>query len=494
MRRKGSLTHEKLVEEARFVLRNLQRNDVFGERVLLSEAERVLDPTLSFGFAEFVGFLTKYGYLRLDPESRTVAVTTGGMEVADAEDAEFHARLARHFGHELTTPSGRPRVESGSSTFDSAPTTASRRPMGPDGAPLDEVLDRRYRRGPLLGRGTLGTVHRGAHVSLGRAIAIKEASTVFQFASYLRRDEIVRRVRSTVEAHARLAHPHIIQVLDQNPEREHPYFVMEFAAGGSLRRRLQDAETGQVEPQVAVRVLTQIAYALRYAHEHGVLHLGLKPENVLFDGLGNVRLADFGMARVLDHPEGSGPAPVLVGGNSIGYLSPERLQPGGAGQLGPAADVYALGIVFYEMITGRLPGRRSPLPSAAREGLPETFDEVFDRMTRDALSERYATVDEVLDGVYEAFGSELVYEKGTILAWAEDPHPLPEVEADLGTEPLDPEHFEPLAPEPAPSEPGLFEPIARPPAESAGDAIAADLPVPASGGPRRAPPPPPPDD
>ncbi len=441
MRRRATLTHEKLVEEARFLLEKLQRVDVFGERVPYAEAERVLEPSLSVGFAELSSFLTKYGYLRL--EDGIVTVTSGGIEAAVSDDAEFHARLARHFARELTAASGRPRSEPTApplaSSFEGVTAvTRSRRPLG---GPPEEVLDRRYRRGSLVGQGSLGVVHRGTHVGLGRPVALKEATTVFQYASYLRRDEVVRRLRTAVEAQARLHHPHILQILDQNPEREHPYFVLELAAGGNLRARLDAAKDRQLDLRVAVRVVTQLAHALRNAHNHGVLHLGLKPENVLFDGLGNVKLADFGFARVLEHPEGSGPAPVLVGGNTVAYLAPERLQPGPPPDLGPPADVYALGILLYEMLGGRLPGRRSPLPSETREGVPAAFDEVFDRMTRDDVDERYGTIDEVLDGIHEAFGPEFVFERGTMLAWADDPSPLPaapepEVDsADLVVEP-----------------------------------------------------------
>lgn len=433
MRRKANLSHEKLVEEARFILKNLQRSDVFGDRVQLAEVERVLAPSLSVGFHEFIGFLTKYGYARLDADLRVIMVTSGGVSAAEAEDAEFHGRLARHFARELTAAASRPRSEPSApplSTFDASTPTSSilrpRRTLAPDNPPGNEVLDRRYRRGSQIGSGALGVVFRGRHVSVGRTIAIKEARTVFQYASYLRRDEIVRRLRAAVEAHAQLAHPYVIQLLDQNTEREHPYLVMELAQGGNLRQRLQASEQGRLPLKVAVRAFTQIALALSYGHEKGVLHLGLKPENVLFDHLGNVKLSDFGMFRILDQLEDGAPAPVMVSGNTVGYFAPERLQPSAVGPMGPTADIYALGILFYEMITGRLPGRRSPLPSEAAEGVPEAFDDVFDRMTRDAIDERYPDMDAVMDGIYSAFGQDLVFAPGSALSWTEDPGPIPQ--------------------------------------------------------------------
>jgi serine/threonine protein kinase len=496
MRRKASPSHDKLVEEARFILKNVQRSDVFGDEVELAEAERVLEPSLSLPFADFVTFFTKYGYLRLEQEGRTVAVTSGGREVAEAEEAEFRARVARHFARELTAAAGRPRSEPTALpvplSMDAGvhgPTAVvrSRRPLGIVAPPANEVLDRRYERGALVGRSTFGVVHRGRHVSLGRALAIKEATSVFGFATYLSRERIVERIRSAVEAQAGLEHPYVLQIFDQNTEREHPYFVGELGVGGNLRRRLEAAD-GHLDASFAVRAFLQVALALEHAHARGRLHLGLKPENVLFDALGNVKVTDFGMSRVLDHPpEAAGPAPVIVGGNGVAYLAPELLQPAPPAEPGPSVDIYALGILAYEMLTGRLPGRRSPLPSAAREGIPEAFDEVFDRMTRDALEERYASMEEVLEGVYRAFDPALVFERGTLLGWARDPGPLPEPPPEA-SEPV--EEVEEAALEPLDEDHPTPPPVVVQTPSGAPPPAADDLDL-SRRGPRRSPPPPP---
>jgi serine/threonine protein kinase len=419
------LTHEVLVEEARFILRTLQREDLFGERVRLTEAERVLDTSISLSFADYCGFLNKYGYVRIDGLANLIEVTEGGAQVAqDLDDAEFHARLSRHFSKELSQagsirPAPPVRADGLASIRPTLPPTPAPAPTG------DDVLDRRYRRAEAIGSGTIGTVYRGQHVSLGRRMAIKEARSIFQFASYLRRDEIVRRLRTTIETHATLVHPNIVQIIDQNPEREFPYFVMELADGGNLRQRMTAAGEGRLDLPVAVRVLLQISHALKYAHARDVLHLGLKPENVLFDALGNVKLSDFGFTRITERTDDAANTPVLVGGGTVGYMAPERLQSGGESQPSAAADIYALGLLFYEMITGKLPGRRSPLPSQARKDVPSAFDDVFDKMTRDELSERYTKIDDVLEGIYRAFPSKEVFSQGTILLWSEDPQPLP---------------------------------------------------------------------
>ena len=434
MRRPGSqLTHDVLVEEARFIIRTLQRADLFGDRVRLTEAERVLDTSISLSFADYCGFLNKYGYIRLDQLANIIEVTEGGAHVAqNLNDAEFHSRLSRHFAKELqgsvAPTSGDVAQVSGDHTVVSQVSSA--RTVRPVQMASDDVLDRRYRKGDVLGQGTLGTVYVSSHVNIGRPLAIKEARAVFQYASYLRRDEIVRRIKHTVETQACLSHPNIIQVVDQNVEREFPYFVTELGTGGSLRDRLSFAAEGYLDLAVSVRVLVQLCYALEYAHGQGVLHTGLKPENVVFDAQGNAKLTDFGVARITDRPDDAIPSHILVGGGTVGYMAPELLQPGAQGHhlVSEAADIYSLGMLFYEMITGKLPGRRSPLPSEARSEVPTAFDEVFDRMTRDELDDRYPNVQDVLDGLYAAFPVEEVYHAGSILMWARDPNPLPEPE------------------------------------------------------------------
>lgn len=427
MLRKASLDHDNLRDEARFILKNLQRNDLFGDPVSIGEAERVMQSALSLKFSEFVAFLAKYGYVRLGGDGQTITVTQGGQLVIDADDAEFSSRINRHFQvEEAKESSSFVRCESQARFSERArPIVRARRSISLEAPDADEVLDRRYQRGLSLGRGAIGIVYCSRHVGLRRPLAIKEAQPVFQYASYLRRDEIVRRLKHAVEVHAQLDHPYIIQIIDQNHEREHPYFVMELARGGNLRQRLVEAGEERLALPTAIRIITQVTSALQYAHVQGVIHFGLKPENILFDHLGNVKLSDFGMAPILEQPEGIGPAPILVGCNTVAYFAPERLQVDIHETSGVAGDIYSLGILFYETLTGKIPGRRSPLPSEARQGVPPAFDEVFDRMTRDSIDERYSSMDEVLEGIYRALGRDGLYEEGAMLSWAKDPGPKP---------------------------------------------------------------------
>src|SRR5262245_47110988 len=174
MRRQGmQLTHEVLVEEARFILRTLRREDLFGERVRLTEAERVLDTSISLSFADYCGFLSKHGYVKIDQLANLIEVTEGGAQVVqETDDAEFFTRLSRYFARELgqTALSARPNAAQGELRPVRAPAPTDR-----PSSPQEDLLDRRFRRGEAIGSGTVGTVHRGQQVSLARPIAIKEA-------------------------------------------------------------------------------------------------------------------------------------------------------------------------------------------------------------------------------------------------------------------------------------------------------------------------------
>jgi hypothetical protein len=399
------LTLEILLEESKFILRTLQRKDLFGDTVSLTEAERVLDNNISLNFAEYCSFLERNEYIQTDHSANQVALTEQGDLLARGiSEASFQTKLARFFAKELesaSVPTQPPEPVPPPSVRTAPPSTASRRDA------LDDVLDRRYKKEGLLAEGPLGTVYRARHLSLGRPVAIKEAKAMFSLAAYLRRDEVTLRWRSRVEAMALLSHPFVLPVVDQNPEREAPYVVTELAAT-SLRSWL-DATSEGLDVGQCAQILSQTAEALRYAHTQGVLHLGLKPENVLLDRYGNVRLSDFGMSTVTERAPGEANAstpPILVGGNVVPYLAPERLTQNSS-EATAAADVYALGMLLYEVLVGRLPGRRSPMPSEVRSGLSTRVDDVFDRMTRDSLEERYAGVDDLVDDLREALAPAL---------------------------------------------------------------------------------------
>jgi serine/threonine protein kinase len=130
--------------------------------------------------------------------------------------------------------------------------------------------------------------------------------------------------------------------------------------------------------------------------------------------LGNVRVTDFGMTRLLQ-TEADRPIPQVITG-SIGYLSPEQMKERSV--LTVSSDIYSLGILLYEMLTGNLPGRRSPLPSEVNKDVPKDIDDLFDKMTRDAPKERYPDIDSVLSDFYSYFKDGTYLTKGKIILYA----------------------------------------------------------------------------
>lgn len=316
-------------------------------------------------------------------------------------------------------------------------------------------LDLRFVRYDALGSGALGTVYRGKHQGLGLEVAIKELRDLFGYFSFLQRGEVVKRLKKELSAQAQIRHPNVVQLFDQNVDVARPWFAMELCGGGSLRARL-DASAGKGLPvETALRLFLQLAYALEAAHAMGVVHQGLKPENVLFDDRGNVKLSDFGLTRVIEVDASKGLPQVFLGSGAMAYLPPELLGKPGA-VAGPEADVYSLGILLYELLTGSLPGRRSPLPSAVNRDVPQRLDPIFDKMTTDKREDRYAAIGPLLDDFYAAFPDRRFLRRGDLVLFAVAPEARKE----------EPKRDEPKKDEPKKDEPA---PDARPKDEKEGE-------------------------
>jgi WD40 repeat protein len=195
-----------------------------------------------------------------------------------------------------------------------------------------------------LGRGGMGAVYKARQLSLDRLVALKmiregPGATAEERA----------RFRTEAEAVARLQHAHVVAVYEVGEHQGWPYFALEFCAGGSLDRKL--AGTPQPARQAAALVQT-LAEAMQHAHEQGIVHRDLKPANVLLTADGTPKISDFGLAKRLDHGSGQTQSGAVLGTPS--YMAPE--QAGGKGKtVGPAADVYGLGAILYELLTGRPP-------------------------------------------------------------------------------------------------------------------------------------------
>ncbi|PTL76409.1 serine/threonine-protein kinase [Vitiosangium sp. GDMCC 1.1324] len=300
-----------------------------------------------------------------------------------------------------------------------APVSASVQPLATPSAPkASELLDQRYQKLEAVGSGPLGTVYKGRFNALGQDICVKELKDIFGYFSFLQRGEVLKRLKKELCAQAQVRHPGIVQVLDQNTETAKPYYVLE-QLHGSLKGRLEDGGGKGIPVSLAMRCFLQVAYALRAAHAVGLTHHNLKPENILFDVYGNAKLGDFGLGRVVEQDASKGLPQVFVGASGMVYLAPELLQPQRAKDSGPASDVYGLGILLYEMLTGQIPGRRSPLPSEVNPEAPAGLDAIFDKMTQDRVEQRYPDVDAMLEDFYKSFTEAQFLAKGDLILSSE---------------------------------------------------------------------------
>lgn len=213
------------------------------------------------------------------------------------------------------------------------------------GADLDLLAEAlpRYEIGDELGRGGWGVVYAGRHRELGRAVAIK------QLARQIGRDATDRQ-RFVAEARlvAGLQHPHIVPVYDFVERPGVCAIVMELATGGSLRNRI---ETDGLSIDAAVAVALATAAGLQHAHGHDLLHRDIKPDNILFSAGGTVKIVDFGIAKVMS-TEAVGPTATGTVIGTPAFMAPEQIT---GGRLSPATDVYALAVVTYQLLAGRLP-------------------------------------------------------------------------------------------------------------------------------------------
>jgi serine/threonine protein kinase len=210
----------------------------------------------------------------------------------------------------------------------------------------------------LLGHGGTGAVYKARQTKLDRIVALKiikpESAGDPAFA-----ERFSREARTLV----RLNHPHIVAVHDFGEAGDLYYFIMEYVDGTDLRQLLK---TQRLEPEQAFAVIPQICEALQFAHDNGVVHRDIKPENILLDKQGRVKIADFGLAKLAGgKPEDF----TLTGTHQVmgtpRYMAPEQME--GSHQVDHRADIYSLGVVFYEMLTGELPlGRFDPPSHKAR--------------------------------------------------------------------------------------------------------------------------------
>ncbi len=446
MEGRSKVTKEVLCEEARFILANVLAEARYGRQNRFDDIRRVCEGAVSIPFAEYIGFLEKSGYLRHDRTTESLEVSADGEQVVNGANlTEFTDRAVAHFkklrqsrqqgGPGMPPMGSQPNVvaaQVGTISRDdvrrerdvskpaiqpSAMAASSRAPApshasSSSGAAVDYSgeLDARYEKLAQMGSGGVGTVYRARQIALGREVALKEIRDLFGFFSEEQRGEIIRRFTEVIRAAAGLAHPNILPIHDVSLDGEFPYVVTELATFGSARRLINDAE--EVPVALAFKYLLQTLHALRAAHGQQVYHRGLKPEQLLIDGYGNLKVSDFGFARIVERDHAV-IRQVYVGMGNVAYMAPELYTD--PTSTGAQTDIYALGIIFYELLTRKLPGRRSPMPSQINASLPKGIDDIFDRMTRDARDERYASVDEILADIDRLQGMEGLADRQQVL-------------------------------------------------------------------------------
>ncbi len=220
----------------------------------------------------------------------------------------------------------------------------------PDLAAVGELPDPPdYRLIQLLGRGGMGIVYKAVHRRLRRVVALK----MFEAGRIPTAREIVR-FRTEAEAIARLQHPNIVQIFEIGEHGGLPFLALELADDGTLAHRLQQLP---YSPQPAAELIETLARAVEHAHGQGIVHRDLKPANILFAGGGIPKITDFGLAKILLDDGADSPRDATRSGEAIGtprYMAPEQAA-GRHDLIGPGTDVYALGTLLYECLTGQVP-------------------------------------------------------------------------------------------------------------------------------------------
>jgi serine/threonine-protein kinase len=247
---------------------------------------------------------------------------------------------------------------------------------------IGRVLDGRYRVEARIARGGMATVYRALDTRLDRVVALKVMHQVFA-----EDDEFVARFIREAKSAARLSHPNVVAVFDQGDDAGQVFLAMEYVHGRTLRDLIR--ERRRLVPQEALSILQPVLAALSAAHAAGLVHRDVKPENVLLADDGRVKVADFGLARAAANRAATS-ATTLIG--TVAYLAPEQVTRGVAD---PRSDVYAAGIMLFEMLTGRPPydgetaisvayrhaNEDVPPPSSVVPGTPPQVDALVTRAT-----------------------------------------------------------------------------------------------------------------
>src|SRR5262249_30040486 len=250
--------------------------------------------------------------------------------------------------------------------------------------------------------GGMGVVYKAWQLSLKRVVALKMILAGDQAGA-----EELERFFQEAEAVARMEHPHIVKIHDIDRLARRPYFTTEFVDGGNLAQKMAGAPQ---PPPEAAQLIETLGRAVHFAHQRGIIHRDLKPANVLLTALGVPKITDFGLAKRVEAGPGLTQTGAIVG--TPNYMAPEQARGTSKAQpLGPAVDIYALGVILYEMLTGRPPFQgESPLdtlqqalavepvsPRHLQPKLPRDLETICLKCLEKQPEKRYPSADELAD-------------------------------------------------------------------------------------------------
>ena len=267
-------------------------------------------------------------------------------------------------------------------------------------AEIGTVLGGRYRLIELLGQGGMATIYRARDAQLERDVAVKVLRP-----EYGRDPDFFARFRQEAQSAASLNHPGVVAVYDYGTDPAGPFIIMELVDGEDLASIIR--RSGALPPKQAARLTAQIARAIAAAHTSGFVHRDIKPSNVLVTSEGKVKVTDFGIARAIAEAALTLPGTTL---GSVHYFSPEQAR----GEMAtPASDIYSLGIVLYELLTGRRPWEGDsaaaiatarltgpvPSPSAVRSGVPPILEAIARKAMATDAADRFVSAEAMADAL-----------------------------------------------------------------------------------------------
>lgn len=281
---------------------------------------------------------------------------------------------------------------------------------------IGKRLSGRYKILRVIGGGGMANVYLARDMILDRDVAMK----VLRF-DFSNDDEFIKRFRREAQSATSLAHPNIVSIFDVGEEDGIYYIVMEYVEGNTLKQYIQ--QYAPLHPREALNIMEQIVSAIAHAHENHIVHRDIKPHNILIDPHGNVKVTDFGIAMALSSTTITQTNSVL---GSVHYLSPEQARGGMANK---KSDIYSLGIVLFELLTGRLPfdgesaisialkHLQSETPSAKRWNatVPQSVENIILKAMAKDTFHRYESAEEMEADLSTALNPERLHEEKFVI-------------------------------------------------------------------------------